>query len=340
MKRRAFFNILATFFTFLIGLAVLAFLIWHEGPESVEENIIAFGLLPIVGFVLISMANFTLYSLRWQIIINSHLPAEYKIPLRKMYLHRLAGFAMSYLTPAAQVGGEPVRIAMVSTEPGVSLRAATSSVVLDIAFELSAYIVFILAGVLLALWEGLGDGNSFLVIGIGLLLLLLTLVAFFAAMAYGRGFFSHFFRLFGLSKIKSLKKIEKGMLDSEKLMSEFLASSFSRVLIVSFLSLAVFSFRVIEVFYIAYFFGVNLNFASAFLTATLPGIALILPIPAGLGIFEGGFSAVFSLLNIPLSAVTFALIIRIRDALFISTGVIYILTKGRTFIERRILKKS
>ncbi|MFH1767466.1 MAG: lysylphosphatidylglycerol synthase transmembrane domain-containing protein [Patescibacteria group bacterium] len=339
MKAKTWFNIGVTILTFLIGLAVLIFLIWQEGPESVENNIVAFGLLPIIGFVCISLANFTLYSLRWQIILNSHLPKEKHIPLHKMYMHRLAGFAMSYLTPAAQVGGEPVRIAMVSTE-GVSIRAATSSVVLDIAFELSAYIVFILAGVLLAIWEGLGDSNSFLIIGAGLLILLISLVSFFAAMAYGKGFFSNIFSLLGLRRFKRLQSIDRGIRDSEHLMAEFLAGKPKRLIVVSLLSLAVISFRIIEVFYIAYFFGVNLDFGSAFLVGTLPGIALLLPVPAGLGIFEGGFSAVFSLLGIPLSAVAFALIIRIRDAIFISLGVMFILSKGRAFVERRILKRK
>lgn len=339
MKRKTILNSIAFLGTLLVGIGILGVLIWKEGAEFVFQSLSMFGIWPFIGFVLISLLNFVLYSWRWQIIINAHLPKEQHVPLHRVYMHRMSGFAVSYLTPAAQVGGEPVRIAMLSTE-GVALREATSSVVLDIAFELSAYIIFILAGVMLAILEGLGESRSFIIILSGLAISLLTLLTFFGTMSYGKGFFSKMFRMLGLHRFARLKKIDRAIRDTEQMMSGFLAGHPGRLFTVSFLSLAVISFRVIEVFYIAYFLGINFNFAQAFLVSTLPGIALLLPVPAGLGLFEGGFSAVFALLGVPLSAVAFALVIRLRDAIFITAGVTFILRKGRLFVEKRILKRN
>lgn len=325
--------------TLLVGVGVFGYFVQKEGVGNIIESLTFFGVLPFVGFVLISLLNFVLYSWRWQIIINSHLEKKDRVPLWRVYLHRLGGFAMSYLTPAAQVGGEPVRMALLTTDK-VSLKKSTSSVVLDIAFELSAYVVFIIAGVLLAIVQGLGDGQSFLIIVVGLASMMIVLILFFLSIAYGKGFFVHLFRFTRLNRIKKLEKWERAIIQTEQLMTDFLSKRKSMLFLIAALSLSVISFRVVEAFYIAYFYGVDMNFAQAFLVSTLPGIALILPVPAGLGLFEGGFSAVFTLLSIPLSAVSFALIIRMRDAIFIFGGLVHILSQGRTFIERKIMKSG
>ena len=74
-----------------------------------------------------------------------------------------------------------------------------------------------------------------------------------------------------------------------------------------------------------------LTFGQAFLIGTLPGVALLMPIPASLGIFEGGFAVVFGLLGVPLTAVAFALIIRLRDVIFITVGTIHGIKQGAIF---------
>jgi uncharacterized membrane protein YbhN (UPF0104 family) len=121
-------------------------------------------------------------------------------------------------------------------------------------------------------------------------------------------------------------------------MREFLTSEASPRLRVALLAFIVIAFRVVEVFYLAWFFGVSLTFAQAFLGATLPGIALLLPVPGGIGFFEGGFAAVFETLGIPLSAVAFALLIRLRDIVFIAIGSFWIARRGERLLRPRTFK--
>lgn len=339
MKRRTLINALVFIVTFGIGATVLGYLVWQEGPEYVAQRLQSFGLLPFLGFVALSLTNFVLYSWRWQIITNAHLPKSQHLSLFRIYLHRMSGYAMSYLTPAAQVGGEPVRMAMLTTDK-VPPKEATSSVLLDIAFEMVAFVIFIFAGVLMAIAQGFGGPGSFVFIIVGLLIVLGLLLLFFGALAFSGGFFQHLFKIFQLHKIKRLDRIQGAIIDTERMMVKFLAGKKSRIAVIAFLSLAVVSFRVIEVFYIAHFLGFNVNFAQAFLVSTLPGVALLLPVPAGLGLFEGTFAGLFVLLNIPLSAVAFALIIRLRDAAFIFVGVLHMLSQGRKVLERKVFKRG
>ncbi|MBU0614282.1 flippase-like domain-containing protein [Patescibacteria group bacterium] len=339
MSKRKIFRGIFFFGSLLFGAAIFAFLIYSEGPLEVLEHVGNFGIIPLIGFICISIINFVFYSIRWRLIINRHLHSTLHVKLWDIFWHRLTGFAVSYLTPAAQVGGEPARIAMLTTS-GVPLRQATSSVVLDVAFELTAYAVFIVAGVLFALVEGFGDGNTILIIFSALAALLGFLVLFFATIAQRKGFFIHIFRFFGLHKIKRLARFEDSVKDTEKMMGDFLNGNTKLLFAVVLISFLVLSFRVIEVLYIAYFFGIGVNFGEAFLLATLPGVALLLPIPAGLGVFEGSFTAVFAALAIPVNAIAFALIIRVRDILFITAGSIHMMRQGRKFVEEKIVKKS
>lgn len=326
------------FLSLFLGVGILAYLVYLQGPSQIFASVFEFGFWPFVGFVGISLINFGFYSLRWQLIINRHLPKGESIPFYRMYMHRMGGYAISYLTPAAQVGGEPVRIALLSSEKNASLKQATSSVLLDIAFELSAYVVFILAGVLLAIAQGLGDANSLVIAFVGLGGLLAFLIAFFTTIARGHGFFGPLFKFLRLDRFEKLNHFGQGIVETENMMRDFLKKNPGLVSIVALLSVTVISFRVIEVFYISYFFGVDLNFAQAFLVSTLPGIALLLPVPAGVGVFEGSFAAIFGILLIPLNAVAFALIIRGRDLVFILIGTLHILQKGSRFLQNKILK--
>jgi len=302
----------------VFGGGLFVYLLEREGLQNVIDGMLSFGFLPFLGFVGLSMANFCLYALRWRILLHAVIPKEKQIPFRKILLDRLAGFSASYLTPAAQVGGEPVRIAMLVAE-GIPAKAAAGSVALDITFELLFYIAFILAGTLVAAVRGVGDVFSLEVIfGImaGVFLLLLGFLFWIGKHSY------------------KTEKEPKGRVfiwlhHTRDLMGVVLRGSSSRLAFVAFLSFFTISFRVIEVAYIAFFLGVSFTFSQAFLTATLPGIALLLPIPAGVGVFEGGFSLLFTLLGIPLSAIGFALIIRMRDIIFIVIGGLRILERGR-----------
>ena len=337
MKRRVARGLLF-FGSFAIGLAVFAYLIYKEGWDAIVGSLSDFGIWPFIGFVALSLFNFVLYSWRWQLITNAHLSKEKRIPLRRMYLHRMAGYAVSYLTPAAQVGGEPVRIGMLVSD-GATGKQATSSVALDITIELIAYISFIVAGVILAVVSGVSSGASLIWIGGVLALALIGLFAILIALSRGSYIVKRFVRVLQLGRVKRLRGLVDWLIETEQLMHTFVKGRTGLLLGVSLLAFVVISFRVVEAFYIAYFFGLTLTFAQAFLIATLPGIALLLPVPAGVGVFEGGFAAVFTVLGVPLASVAFALIIRLRDAVFIMIGSIHAARQGGDWLRRQLSGK-
>ena len=134
-----------------------------------------------------------------------------------------------------------------------------------------------------------------------------------------------------------MNRWKENLIKTEEMMSHFLREDKVLVAKVLLLSFIVLAFRTIDVFYLMYFFGVDLTFSQAFLISTLPGIALIMPVPGSVGVLEGGFAAIFALLLVPLNPITYAVIVRSRDFIFIVLGLVRILAKGREFIEEKLL---
>lgn len=320
---------------FLLGGGLLALLIWRTGAQAVWDSLVAFGAVPFFGFVAISLLNFTLYSLRWQIIVNDMLPKEKRLSLSKIFLHRMAGYAAGYLTPASQIAGEPIRVAMLRSD-GVPLKEATGAVILDLAFEIAAFVVFVVSGIVLAVAAGVGEGQSFIggaTAFVGLLIGILIL--FFWLTASGKGFFSGFLRMTRLHNVARFRTTYHWTLETERLMAKFFAGRLGTLAGVVLLSFVVVSFKAVEVFFISWAFGVALTLRDAFLIATLPGVVLLLPVPGGLGVYEGTNAAVFALLGLPLNPVAFTMILRLRDFVFIAIGVTHAVSRGEKLLGRK-----
>lgn len=320
-----------------LGVGLIVYLIADFGIKDIQANVWEFGLLAFFGLLAISLTNFSIATWRWQLIINAHTEKERRMGFFRVFVDRLAGLSASYLTPAAQVGGEPVRITLLSTgEKKVTVKEATSSVILDVAVELIAYVFFIVLGALFALYYGLGDQDSLVAIAGVLSVLVAFLGLFFLFTALGKGFFGHLFKLIPHRKHGRIAHLKLAVLETEELMTDFLRENPKRFALVVFLAIAIVGVRIVETFYVAHFLGQSLTFSQAFLIGTLPTAALLLPIPGSLGVYEGSFIALFSALGLAINPLAFAFIIRARDFTLVVLGAIRIVTKGWGFIQKRI----
>lgn len=317
-------------FLTLGGLYLLIATIAKQDIGLLLEELQFFGLFAFFGFVSISLLNFGLYVLRWKLIAD-HMHNKVRVPFWLMYMHRMAGYCFSYITPSAQAGGEPVRMALL-VKDGVKTERATASVTLDIAFELTFLAGFIFLGFALSLLQGVTDFSTnyisflFIILFFGFFLLLW----FFAWRGY---------RPFSALQKRQRKNhpwsnVLRFLSGTESTIIEFFQAQRRVTVWVMLLSVLTMLFRVLEVYFIAWGFGhTGLQFSQAFLAATLPGIALLVPIPAGIGVFEGSMDFIFAALSIPLNALAFIAIIRARDLIFVLIGFVHtaIVTRGSLY---------
>ena len=322
MKRREKFPIKRTIvfsLLFLLGVVLFVRVVQQIGLTEIIDGISSFGVVPFIGFASISLINFALYVYRWKRIINDKRKRKEQIGFFRLYMHRMTGYAGSYLTPAAQVGGEPLRAALIH-EDGIDGKKAASSVVIDLAFDVTALILFIIAGAILAAFEGVLFGQSAWLFALGILIICTMLGYFYYATISGKGFFRSIFRALQLHRLNGLHRIDDWLEETESHITDFFGKKPKLLIFLLFLSIVMISFKAVEIWYIAYFLGETLSFSQAFLASTLPGITLLIPVPGGLGFLEAGTAGVFALLGIGINAITVVFLIRMRDVLFVFLG--------------------
>lgn len=331
MIKRTFFFLLFL----VIGIILFLSVLFSTGMDEIGKTLSQFSLMHFIIFVFLSLLNFCLFTLRWDIILKQH-SKDHKIPFYRLFLHRMSGYAVSYLTPVSTSGGEPVKVFFLQDE-GISTRSAISSVVIDKVFEYTALILFIFSGVVVTMLEGsLFSGKAELML-IGFLVFFGALIFwFYYSTIKNIGFFSSILRFLRLNKLNFIKKHEEGIAKMEKQMAEFYTGNVYKFIFLLFLSFATVSFMVLEHFLVALFMGVNLTFMQSFLSATLPGISYIMPVPGALGMLEGSHAGIFAILGVSINVFVFVLIIRIRDLVFILIGLVHASKHGIQMIYRSV----
>jgi uncharacterized protein (TIRG00374 family) len=108
----------------LAGSGVVAYLLYQVGPYAVWASIRALGWRLLIILAGPSSAALVLDALGWRVLLRDH-----GIPLKVLLRARLAGEAVNMITPAASVGGEPLKAYLL--RPYAPLSEGLASVVVD-----------------------------------------------------------------------------------------------------------------------------------------------------------------------------------------------------------------
>lgn len=334
MKKRL---VILSFFT-LLGIALFVGVIWQTGLGEIWQTLREFSLLHFVVFVGLSFLNFGLYTFRWHLILRSIYP-ESRVPFFRLFLHRMSGFALSYLTPSAQTGGEPLRIVLLHNDH-VPTNTATSSAVIDKGLEVAALFLFISLGILVALLDGSLPVELHTAGWVLLFLMFGAIFWFYFASVKNIGFFSSIMRFLRLNRLRRMESIYERVIEVEQEMAIFYKHHIGTFWLLIPISLVTTSFLLLEHFLVARFMGVNMTFLQTFLVSTIPYIAYVIPVPGGLGILEGGHAAIFAALGITINAFVLVFIIRIRDLIFVLVGLAHASKQGARMLRKAFSERN
>jgi glycosyltransferase 2 family protein len=319
-----------------IGIGVFVNLVIQTGVYNIFETLKNFSLLGFLAFWLVYFTNFLFLTWRWAVIIK-HFHKK-KVPFWRLMLHRFSGWAVSYLTPSAQVGGEPVRVMFLGQE-GVRRRDAVFSVIVDKAVQLTGLSLFGFVGFIFLLSRHLLVQDVFWTLVMVLTAVGAFLFWFYYASMSNIGFFSSILRLFRLHKLKRFQTKYNKVLIVEEAIRTFHTNHWKQFIWLVALSFLAEIYEMAEFWLIGHFMGFDFSFAETFVIKALPNITLLLPIPAGLGVLEGGHAAIFAILGIPINVIAFALILRIRDLINVFVGLAHISGNGAGLIKRYFTDK-
>ena len=155
-----------TYILLLAGLGLFTILIGYHGFRDVAAAlaVAGWGLIWVALFRLIPMACNTV---AWQTLLDQDNRPSFKTMLRIRWI----GEAVKGLLPVAQVGGDLVKVRLIS-QRGVPTALAGASVVIDVTVSVVTQIIFALMGVGLLLGIGAPKVVTSLLIGLGALGLL------------------------------------------------------------------------------------------------------------------------------------------------------------------------
>ncbi len=125
----------------LLGLLVLLF-VQILDREEVLGHLQRINARTVIGVLAFQLAIQILATLQWSLVLRE--AGIFRGPWQA-FTARLAGFAITYLTPSMYFGGEPVRASVYKRE-GISYQRLYATIVLDKYIELSTKFPCIIAG--------------------------------------------------------------------------------------------------------------------------------------------------------------------------------------------------
>jgi len=258
---------------------------------------------------------------RWWLVLRSQ---GFSIPFFTLSGYRLAGFAVSYVTPGPQVGGEVLQAVLLQKHQSVPAASAVSSVVLEKVLELLSNFAFLGVGGLVIVTGGIfgAGGLQSRVIWFIAVVILLS-IGYMLLLWRGHSPFSQAMRRvrFPGNVGPGWDRLVKFTRESEHQMGDFFHKSplvLVQTLVLSFL---IWAASVIDYALVASFLGLRLSIPEIIAALTVLCVAFLSPLPGGLGTLEAGQFFVMQSLGLnPALGISLSLLIRGRDIVLGGVG--------------------
>jgi len=315
-----------------VGAAVLWAVLHFVGWRRVLHEFIALGPVGGAVFLLNAGATFFLWVLTWNILLRSY---GVNRPWREVAGAFASGYTVSYITPSANFGGEPVRVYLISHGFTEHTEEATTSVIVERFLNMLSVLVIIFAGSIYGLftdrltppfrWGLFGWASA------GMGFIVWAIISFrrrYTWMTRGLRFLARLIPWRGyLSRAADWFTVVEREIDCafsprrrRRTQLAFIPALISSVLF-ALNPLIFFYFTagtVLSILDITLIFALTM-FLNMFLWTT----------PGGLGVIEGGLIGIFSLFGIEnAAAVGFSFALKLTELTFVSYGIIHMLTRG------------
>ena len=324
-------------FLLIAGLFALTLLVWHIGPERIYETASQLGTVALLVILIPSTIMYVVEAYGWKVTLG---PSAKNIPFWRVLAIRTAGEVVNMTTPTAYVGGEPLKAYLLKRHH-VPMVEGLASVVIAKTTMTIAEVVFILMGIALAFWRIGADGSSGQTVAAALVSVgVLVLVTASLVFVQQQGLFTwilEFLRKIGL-KIHFLEVREKKLRSLDRTILDFYRDN--RLTFCSSIGLFFVGWmaEALEVYVIIYFLG---GPAMALSAISISALSVFIKsgtffIPGSLGAQDGGNMLVLRAFGYSdVTGITFALIRRFRELVWIGLGLLCLaLAGGRAAVIR------
>ncbi len=281
----------------------------------------------LAAFLLAVAAGFTGYALRWRMLLAALGTSR---PLPRLAAYRAAGQSVSSLVPSAKLGGEPLRVWLLLRDdvPGA---AALASVAVDRALEMTAGVPFAFLFATLLIRRGVTAlQGAFVSVTIGAAAIVVGLVVAVRRLRRGAGIVTAIARATGLDRLRFVQARMEVLGEAEEAARRlvgtpaWLGRAFGMGVAVNLLVM-------VEYHLLLSAFGLPASWMAVVAAIFATGAAHSLPVPAAVGALEGAQMFLFATLGYPAEVgLAVGLAVRLRELLWMSPGLIYLMARGTT----------
>ncbi|MDO8424649.1 MAG: lysylphosphatidylglycerol synthase transmembrane domain-containing protein [bacterium] len=327
-------NFLFFLISLFVGVGLFAWAISFIGWKSVKEAFLVFSGWQGMVILGLTFLAALVGNLRWREILKEKNISVSFFELLRSYL---AGFSIMFLAPIILFGGEVFRGYALKERNGVTWQKGASSVLVDRILELTTNVFVIFLGIIIFFLSNGFPSKKLAAIFLGVPLFLGVAIFIFYFKAFKKESLVEFLlKLLGLKSFgrqNGILDIEKETLDFFKLNKKLL----SKVFFLSFLRSGLMYLRTL---FLISFLGVKIGWLSAVSILGFTYLALLVPIPAALGLHELIQASAFNYFGVGLaSAAAFTMVIRGAELVVAFLGVFFLFRLGISILKTLLFKK-
>jgi uncharacterized protein (TIRG00374 family) len=317
-------NIITAFFL-IGGIVALYFILRGHSLKAIFDTYRHFNIYILLLYIFTVALIMAALTWRWDVVLKSR---NVKVPFINLYIYRIIGTSINFLTPGPRVGGEPTQATLL-TKHGVDFHEGLSTIVIDKIIDVTTSgLLFIIGVVLVALKYSFPEDTQLPLI-LGGIVFVVLVIMFYYRMLTNRHFFLNIFRFLKLDRIKALHNIESSIERVEVIMIEFYANNSKAFLKSLTISISTWILMFFEYKFATTLLGLNLGVIEIFFIVSFIGMALLFPIPMAVGVLEAGQLSAFALIHLSASAaIALAFLVRMKDILWAIVGLILLATYG------------
>lgn len=326
------------FLSLIIGIGLFIFVLNKFGWQNIWQALTILTFWQFLLILILILMGFLIAVVRWQVIMKSQI--KEKIPFRTALKARTIGFALSYLTPSAYFGGEPLRAMVLHEESGLDLSKNIFSIIVDKAIDMTIGAVLMLIGLVYILVHFKLPLMINLMI-ISVLIVWFGLGYFFYSRALKRkGFFTTLINFFWLHRVKKIRKFTGNIQDVEKLISDFFLRKPKYLISAILLAFISRCFQFGSAWLIIYFLQVHISIFQLLGLMALFAVVMFFPVPGAFGIHEASQAIFFGLFALGgYNGIAFSLILRAYHLTGAVAGLILLLFFQIKMWKNKALKK-
>jgi len=333
------------FITIFLSIGLVLFVAAIEKVD-LEQILLIISYLNLGEFLIVLLIFFLSIIIgifRWILILKSE--NYFNPPFRKVFIAKIVGASINYLTPICFAGGEPFKAYILKEEAKIPLDKTISSIVISEAIHLSVILFFIILGVFSFIIGYATLSLLTVLILISAVFFCLTIFYLFYSKTLNKkkgekGFFTFFIDLLGLDRFKTINGYKEKMIETEEKISHFFKTKKGDLLGAIALSFVEITLIILANWLIILFLGTRLDLKEIFSIFGVMNISFLFPIPAALGIFEFSQGFLFDILGIgAINGVAFSLINRLVMLIVACLGILFLIHFEIKILSAKIVEK-